>query len=251
MAFNTPTQVPPRFPDTEERIAALEAALEERILVLDGATGTALQAANLTADDFGGPDLEGCNEMLCATRPDVVAGVHERYLRAGADIVETNTFGSTSIVLAEYGIADRAFELNERAARIARETCARFDQPGRLRFVCGSMGPTTKAISVTGGVTFEGLRQSYGEQARGLMAGGADYLLLETCQDTRNIKAGLLGIADAFEAAGLEPAGRGVGHDRDHRHHARRSGRRGAGGVARCTRTCSTSGSTAPPGPSS
>ncbi len=170
--------------------------------MLDGATGTALQAANLTAADFGGPDLEGCNEMLCASRPDVVAGVHERYLRAGADIVETNTFGSTSIVLAEYDIAERAFELNERAARIARETCARFDQPGRLRFVCGSMGPTTKAISVTGGVTFEQLRQSYGEQARGLMAGGADYLLLETCQDTRNIKAGLLGIADAFEAAG-------------------------------------------------
>ncbi|HEX2464829.1 MAG TPA: homocysteine S-methyltransferase family protein, partial [Thermoanaerobaculia bacterium] len=202
MAFNTPTQVPPRFPDTEERIAALEAALEERILVLDGATGTALQAANLTAADFGGPDLEGCNEVLCAVRPDVVAGVHERYLRAGADVVETNTFGATSIVLAEYDIADRAFELNQRAARIARETCARFDQPGRLRFVCGSMGPTTKAISVTGGVTFEQLRHSYGEQARGLMAGGADYLLLETCQDTRNIKAGLLGIADAFEAAG-------------------------------------------------
>ena len=130
LAFNTPTQVPPRFPDTEERIAALEAALEERILVLDGATGTALQAANLTAADFGGPDLEGCNEMLCAARPDVVAGVHERYLRAGADIVETNTFGATSIVLAEYDVADRAFELNQRAARIARETCARFDHAG-------------------------------------------------------------------------------------------------------------------------
>jgi 5-methyltetrahydrofolate--homocysteine methyltransferase len=205
VTFNTPslpTQVPPRLPDTEERIAALEAALEERILVLDGATGTALQAANLTADDFGGPDLEGCNEMLCAVRPDVVASVHERYLRAGADIVETNTFGATSIVLAEYGSASRAYELNERAARIARETCARFDSPGRLHFVCGSMGPTTKAISVTGGVTFEELRQAYGEQARGLMAGGADYLLLETCQDTRNIKAGLLGIADAFQAAG-------------------------------------------------
>ena len=161
MAFNgapRPHRSHPRFPDTEERIAALEAALEERILVLDGATGTALQAVNLTAADFGGPDLEGCNEMLCVTRPDVVAGVHERYLRAGADIVETNTFGATSIVLAEYDVADRAFELNQRAARIARETCARFDTPGRLRFVCGSMGPTTKAISVTGGVTFEELR---------------------------------------------------------------------------------------------
>jgi 5-methyltetrahydrofolate--homocysteine methyltransferase len=128
--------------------------------------------------------------------------VHERYLRAGADIVETNTFGATSIVLAEYGVAHRAFELNQRAARIARDACARFDAPGRLRFVCGSMGPTTKAISVTGGVSFEELRQTYAEQARGLMAGGADYLLLETCQDTRNVKAGLLGIQDAFAAAG-------------------------------------------------
>ncbi|HVR31052.1 MAG TPA: methionine synthase [Thermoanaerobaculia bacterium] len=200
--FNTPISAPPRLPDTDERIAALEAALEERILVLDGATGTALQAVDLSAADFGGPDLEGCNEMLCAARPDVVAGVHQRYLAAGADIVETNTFGATSIVLVEYGVAARAFELNQRAARIAREACARFEEPGRLRFVCGSMGPTTKAISVTGGVTFEELRHSYGEQARGLMAGGADYLLLETCQDTRNVKAGLLGIQDAFTAAG-------------------------------------------------
>ena len=129
--------------------------------MLDGATGTALQAVNLTAADFGGPELEGCNENLCATRPDVVAAVHERYLAAGCDIVETNTFGSTPLVLAEYDLADRAFELNERAARIAREACARFDTPGRLRFVCGSMGPTTKAISVTGGVTFEELREHF------------------------------------------------------------------------------------------
>ena len=172
--------------------------------MLDGATGTALQAVNLTADDFGGPDLEGCNEMLCATRPDVVAGVHERYLarrrrhrrdqhlrrhaRSSSPSTTSPTAPSSS---------------TQRAARIAREACARFDTPGRLRFVCGSMGPTTKAISVTGGVTFEELRRApTREQARGLMAGGADYLLLETCQDTRNIKAGLLGIADAFEAAG-------------------------------------------------
>ena len=106
-------------------------------------------------------------------------------------------------MLAEYGLADRAFELNRLSAALAREACARFDEPGRPRFVCGSMGPTTKAISVTGGVTFEELIEHFRVQALGLMAGGADYLLLETCQDTRNIKAGLLGIEQAFARRGL------------------------------------------------
>src|SRR5687768_97719 len=188
--------------EREARTAALLEALDERVLVLDGATGTAFQAMELTAADFGGADLEGCNEHLCLTRPDAVARVHEGYLAAGCDIVETNTFGSTPLVLAEYGLADRALELSRRAAEIARETCARFDEPGRVRFVCGAMGPTTKAISVTGGVTFEELRQHYRVQAAGLLAGGADYLLLETCQDTRNIKVGLLGIEQAFGDAG-------------------------------------------------
>ncbi|HZI64252.1 MAG TPA: methionine synthase [Thermoanaerobaculia bacterium] len=188
--------------DREARTAALLEALDERVLVLDGATGTAFQAMELTAADFGGADLEGCNEHLCLTRPDAVARVHEGYLAAGCDIVETNTFGSTPLVLAEYGLADRALELSRRAAEIARETCARFDEPGRVRFVCGAMGPTTKAISVTGGVTFEELREHYRVQAAGLLVGGADYLLLETCQDTRNIKAGLLGIEQAFGDAG-------------------------------------------------
>ncbi len=192
----------PPAPDREARAQALLEALAERILVLDGATGTALQAANLTAADFGGPELEGCNEILCVTRPDVVRGVSERYLAAGADVVETNSFGSTPLVLAEYGLAGRSFELSRLAASLAREACARFDAPGRLRFVCGAMGPTTKAISVTGGVTFEQLQEHFAVQALGLMAGGADYLLLETCQDTRNVKAGLIGIERAFERAG-------------------------------------------------
>jgi 5-methyltetrahydrofolate--homocysteine methyltransferase len=194
--------IPPLREDTETRLAALLSAFEERILVMDGATGTAMQAENLSAEDFGGEDLEGCNENLCFTRPDVVDRVHAGYLAAGADVVETNTFGGTPLVLAEYGLAERAFEVNETAARLARAACARFDQPGRLRFVCGSMGPTTKAISVTGGVTFEELQEHYRVQALGLMAGGADYLLLETCQDTRNIKAGLIGLERAFDAAG-------------------------------------------------
>ncbi|MEA2195753.1 MAG: 5-methyltetrahydrofolate--homocysteine methyltransferase, partial [Solirubrobacteraceae bacterium] len=193
---------PPRPAGVDERTALLRAALDERILVLDGATGTALQGVTLTADDFGGPELEGCNENLCATRPDVVDGVHEGYLAAGCDVVETNSFGGTPLVLGEYGLADQAFELNRLSAAIARAACARHSTPERPRFVCGSMGPTTKAISVTGGITFAGLVENFRVQALGLMAGGADYLLLETAQDTRNIKAGLIGIEQAFGQAG-------------------------------------------------
>ena len=200
-AFPDTAPVPAR-PDTDRRTAALRAAFADRILVLDGATGTFLQSVGLDADDFGGVDLEGCNEMLCATRPDVVDRMHTGYLEAGADIVLTNTFGGTPLVLADYNVAERAFELNERAAQLAREACRRFDKKDDLRFVCGSMGPTTKAISVTGGVTFEELQESYFVQAQGLLSGGADYLILETCQDARNIKAGLLAIAAAFERNG-------------------------------------------------
>ena len=208
--MTTPTldnsiEPPSRPGDLDARRAALEGALAERILVLDGATGTAFQAAGLSAEDFGGAELEGCNEHLCLTRPDVVDGIHAAYLAAGADVVETNTFGATPLVLAEYGLEAKAFEINRRAAEIARAACARHARrstPERPRFVCGSMGPTTKAISVTGGVTFEELQEHFRIQALGLMAGGADYLLLETCQDTRNVKAGLLGIERAFEEAG-------------------------------------------------
>ncbi len=196
------TTLPPAPEDLEARGAALVEALDERLLVLDGATGTGLQDAELTAEDFGGPELDGCNENLCLLRPDVVVDLHSGYLAAGADIVETNTFGGTPLVLAEYGLEDRAFEINRVAAELARRACAGFDEPGRPRFVCGSMGPTTKAISVTGGVTFEDLQEHYRVQALGLMAGGADYLLLETCQDTRNVKAGILAVEKAFAEAG-------------------------------------------------
>ncbi len=191
--------------DCAIRRQALLDALRDRILVLDGATGTAMQSQVLTAEDFGGEDLDGCNENLCATRPDVVAFVHRTYLSAGADIVETNTFGATPLVLAEYGLEAQTFELNRLAAEIARKTCLEFEDPSDpvpTKFVCGSAGPTTKAISVTGGVTFEELIWHFEQQALGLLAGGADYLLLETCQDTRNIKAGLIGFKQAFEQAG-------------------------------------------------
>ena len=194
--------VPAALPDTEARTAALLEALDERILVLDGATGTALQGFDLTAEDFGGAALEGCNENLCITRPEVVRGLSRFYLAAGADIVETNSFGSTPLVLGEYGLSDKAFEISRLSAALAREACAEFDEPGRMRFVCGAMGPTTRAISVTGGITFDELIENFRVQALGLMAGGADYLLVETCQDTRNIKAALLGIEQAFDACG-------------------------------------------------
>jgi 5-methyltetrahydrofolate--homocysteine methyltransferase len=182
----------------------LREVLRERIAVLDGAMGTMLQQRNLTAADFGGPALEGCNENLVATRPDVVLDIHRQYLAAGADIIETNTFGGTPLVLAEYGLAERARELNCRAAELARQAADEASTSARPRFVAGSMGPTTKSITVTGGVTFEQLQDAYYEQARGLIEGGADVLLLETCQDTRNIKAGLLAVERLAREMGVE-----------------------------------------------
>ncbi|HVM44837.1 MAG TPA: homocysteine S-methyltransferase family protein, partial [Candidatus Thermoplasmatota archaeon] len=172
----------------------LEALLRERILVLDGAMGTMLQAAGLTADDFGGPALEGCNEHLVLSAPHVIRMVHDAYFQAGADLVETNTFGATSIVLAEYGIAHLARRINRRAAEIAAESARAHATPERPRYVAGSIGPTTKALTVTGGATFDELRAGYKEQALGLIEGGADCLLVETSQDTLNVKAAALGI---------------------------------------------------------
>lgn len=180
----------------------LEEALATRILCLDGAMGTAIQARALGPADFGGDAYEGCNEMLSVTRPDVIQSIHEAYLAAGADIVETNTFGSTSLVLAEYDLAPRAHELTVAAARLARAAADKFSTPDRPRFVAGSIGPTTKAITVTGGVTFEELRKTFGAQARALVEGGADYLLIETCQDTRNIKAAIAGVQDLCDDLG-------------------------------------------------
>jgi len=181
--------------DRQIRRQALEDALATRVLVLDGAMGTMLQQEDLTAADFGGAALEGCNENLVLTRPDVILGVHRAYYEAGSDIVETNSFGSTKIVLAEYGLQDLSSELNVGAAKLARQAADEFSKAGRPRFVAGSMGPTTKTVTVTGGVTFPELLTNYYDQAKGLVEGGADILLLETCQDTRNVKAGLLAIS--------------------------------------------------------
>src|SRR5262249_38489026 len=190
--------------DRQERTKALDELLAERILVLDGAMGTAIQSRHLTATDFGGPHLDGCNENLVVTRPDVILDIHRGYLEAGADIVETDTFGGTAIVLAEYGLHDRVLELNQAAAKLARQAADEYSTASRPRFVAGSMGPTTKAISVTGGVTFNQLIEAFHDQAAGLVVGGADILLVETSQDTRNIKAALIGIWRLFEELGLE-----------------------------------------------
>ena len=189
---------------TANRVDQLKALLRERILVLDGAMGTAIQGKGLGPEDFGGDEFEGCNEYLSLTRPEVIRDIHRSYLAAGADIVETNTFGATSVVLAEYDLASEARRINRAAAELARQATDADSTPERPRFVAGSMGPTTKTISVTGGIAFDELAAAYREQALGLMEGGADLLLLETTQDTINLKAGLIGIDQAIAESGQE-----------------------------------------------
>lgn len=187
-----------------ERRQALLDALSTRILTLDGAMGTMLQQYNPTIEDWGGPRFENCSENLLFTRPDWIREVHRAYYEAGADIVETNSFGGHPITLGEFEMADRCHEVNALAAKLAREAAGEFAKPGRPRFVAGSMGPTTKAITVTGGTTFEELREGYYRQAMGLIDGGADLLLVETCQDTRNVKAALLAADQAARECGFQ-----------------------------------------------
>ncbi|GLX68124.1 methionine synthase [Paenibacillus glycanilyticus] len=182
----------------------IQELMQQRILILDGAMGTMIQQADLTADDFGGEELDGCNEMLVLTRPDVIATIHEKYLEAGADILETNTFGATSVVLAEYDIPEKAREINLAAAKLARDAADKYSTPDRPRYVAGALGPTTKTLSVTGGVTFEELVDSYYEQTLALIEGNVDAILLETSQDTLNVKAGSIGIRKAFETMNRE-----------------------------------------------
>ncbi|PYC65429.1 methionine synthase [Micromonospora arborensis] len=173
--------------------------LADRILIADGAMGTMLQAADLTLDDFDG--LEGCNEILNVTRPDVVRGVHDAYLAAGADCVETNTFGANLANLAEYDIPQRIRELSEAGARIAREAADAASTPQRPRFVLGSIGPGTK-LPTLGHADYATLRDAYQENAAGLIAGGADALIIETCQDLLQVKAAVVGSKRAMAELG-------------------------------------------------
>ncbi|MBL8177661.1 MAG: methionine synthase [Bryobacterales bacterium] len=176
------------------RRQALLDALATRIVVLDGAMGTMLHLRNPTIEDWGGPKFENCPENLLFTRPEWIVDIHRAYFEAGSDIVETNSFGGAVVTLAEFGLEDRTEEVNAAAARLARQAAEECSKPGRPRWVAGSMGPTTKVISIGGGITFEELREGYYRQAKGLWEGGADLLLLETCNDTRSIKAGLIAI---------------------------------------------------------
>jgi 5-methyltetrahydrofolate--homocysteine methyltransferase len=189
---------------TNTRIDELKSALAQRILVMDGAMGTAIQNKDLGPEDFGGEEYEGCNEYLIITRPDVIEDIHRSYLQAGADIIETGTFGATPVVLAEYDLAHEARRINREGAAIALKVAMEESTPEKPRYIAGSMGPTTKTISVTGGITFEELANDYHIQAVGLIEGGVDLLLLETSQDTLNVKAGLEGIDRAFAELGKE-----------------------------------------------
>ena len=174
---------------------------EHPVLVFDGAMGTSLQTQNLTAEDFGGADYEGCNEYLVTTNPEAVKKVHRGFLDVGADVIETDTFGGTSIVLAEYDLGDRAYELNKRAAELAKEAAAEYSTPEKPRFVAGSIGPGTK-LPTLGHIDFDTMKDAYVEQARGLIDGGSDLLLIETCQDVLQIKSALNGVMEAFEQTG-------------------------------------------------
>src|SRR6266536_1932304 len=187
-----------------ERARLLRETFERRILVLDGAMGTMIQARNLGAEDFGGAQYEGCNEHLNLTRPDVIRAIHEAYLEAGADLVSTNSFGCAPYVLGEYGLHADCHEIALAAARLAREAALRHSTPGRPRFTIGAMGPGTRSITVTGNVSFDQVREGYYHQARALIEGGVDALLLETAQDTLNLKAAAIGVKRALAEAGLD-----------------------------------------------
>ena len=202
---------------TEARLRALAAS---RILVIDGAMGTMIQRHKLTEADFRGErfkdwprDLKGNNDLLSITRPDVIRSIHMAYLEAGADIVETNTFSSTTVAQADYGMEALAYELNRDSARIARSACDEVTarDPSRPRFVAGAIGPTNRTASISPdvnnpgfrAVTFDDLRVAYGEAVRGLIDGGADLILIETIFDTLNAKAALFAAAEVFEEKGV------------------------------------------------
>ncbi|MEL7409178.1 MAG: methionine synthase, partial [Cyanobacteria bacterium J06558_2] len=174
---------------------------ERPVLVIDGAMGTNLQVQNLTADDFGGAAYEGCNEYLVHTKPEAVAQVHRGFLEAGADVIETDTFGGTKLVLAEYDLADQAYYLNKTAAELAKKAAQEYSTPEKPRFVAGSMGPGTK-LPTLGHIDYDSLKDAYVEQAEALYDGGVDLMLVETCQDVLQIKAALNAVEEVFAKKG-------------------------------------------------
>ena len=179
------------------------AALNHRVLIFDGAFGTWVQDQDLGPEDFGGPELEGCNEHVVLTRPDLIARMHSEFFDVGVDAVETATFGSFPVVLAEYGIPEKTYELNEAAARIAKEVATGYVTPERPRWVVGSIGPGTKLPSL-GAIGFAELRDGYETQVDGLLAGGVDLLLVETVYDLLQGKAAIVAARRAMAKAGRE-----------------------------------------------
>jgi 5-methyltetrahydrofolate--homocysteine methyltransferase len=213
----TASAAPALAPQASSVEARLRELLARRILILDGAMGTMIQRHKLTEADYRGArfaghpvDLKGNNDLLVLTRPQLVAAIHEQYLAAGADLVSTNTFGATAIAQEDYRLAPIAYELNLEAARLARAACDRYSTPERPRFVCGALGPTPKTASISPdvndpgarNVSFDQLALAYGEQARGLLDGGADLLLIETVFDTLNAKAAIFALEAEFERRG-------------------------------------------------
>jgi len=199
------------------RAQALPRILQQRIMVLDGAMGTMIQRFRLDETQYRGErfkdfhrDVKGNNELLSLTRPDIITDIHQRYLAAGADLIETNTFGATRIAQADYDMADLAFEMNLASARLARAACDKLSGPDKPRFALGALGPTPKTASISPdvndpgarNVSFEDLRTSYLEQVQALVQGGVDALLVETIFDTLNAKAALFAIDEFFEASG-------------------------------------------------
>ncbi|MEK7346848.1 MAG: homocysteine S-methyltransferase family protein [Pseudomonadota bacterium] len=199
------------------RAQALPEILKSRIVILDGAMGTMIQRFKLTEADYRGErfkdfpkDVKGNNELLSLTRPDVIRDIHEGYLAAGADMIETNTFGATTVAQADYDMQHLAREMNLQSAQLARAACDKFSTPDKPRFVVGALGPTPKTASISPdvndagarNVTFEELRAAYYEQVEALVEGGADVLLVETIFDTLNAKAALFAIEEFFEASG-------------------------------------------------
>jgi 5-methyltetrahydrofolate--homocysteine methyltransferase len=174
---------------------------ERPVLVFDGAMGTNIQSQNLTAADFGGPEYEGCNEYLVHTKPEAIAKVHRDFLAAGADVIETDTFGSSALTLAEYNLQEQAYSLSRKAAELARQCADEFSTPDKPRFVAGSIGPGTKLPSI-GHISYDALLTTYIEQAEGLFDGGVDLFLIETCMDVLQIKSALNGIEAVFAKKG-------------------------------------------------
>ncbi len=199
------------------RGAALPGILRERIAVLDGAMGTMIQQYKLTEADYRGSrflahhkDLKGNNELLQLTRPDVIREIHEGYLKAGADLIETNTFGATTVAQEDYDLAHLAREMNLEGARLAREVAQRYSTPDKPRFVAGAIGPTPRTASISPDVNdpgarnvdFEALRQAYYDQAQALLEGGSDVFLVETIFDTLNAKAAIFALDELFDDTG-------------------------------------------------